>query len=558
MDKPEGEQIADSMHFFIRQEQVRMLFGNLSSSLLTSFIIASIWLVAHWFYLDAGHSLLLMWFFSMVLLMAFRGATLLAFNRVRNGQWSDVYWSRVHLLGSTLSALLWAASSLLFFQHADGEQQVFLAFVIAGICAGAVTTLSYQRLPIILFTSLCLLPLSMQFAFSEGNFAYPMSLMVLMFWLGLLISAGRWYQQSENDLERRYRSQRRERILQGKTVRLQTLIDSALDAIVVANRQGKIQVFNPAAERIFGYTQDEAIGANVEILMADSHAEHHQQYISSYFKRGTGYLLGATRALEGRRKSGEIFPMEVSLTEMVVNEKVMFAALMRDITLQRELEHDLMDAKEMAENANRAKSEFLSSMSHEIRTPMNAIVGFADLLENDDRLVDDQIDFVREIKHAGRHLVSLVNTMVESRQISMKVDISQCQCSAFADSRRLKQVLLNLLSNAVKYNKDGGRINVWCERETSLLRIYIQDTGVGISDNLQAKLFKPFERLSAERSEIEGTGLGLMLSKNFMEVMNGKLCYSSTADKGSLFWIELSAPELEACCAVDDGEVGEK
>ena len=236
-----------------------------------------------------------------------------------------------------------------------------------------------------------------------------------------------------------------------------------------------------------------------------------------------------------------------------------------------------MLAQGVAERASVAKNDFLSSMSHELRTPLNAILGFGQLLEMADLQERDR-DSVQHILRAGRHLLELVNEVLDlarieagrltlspepvelaevvgeavdlmrpsadERQISLDLDPLTCEVHIHADRQRLKQVLLNLLSNAVKYNRDGGSVSVSCETTSSeRVRIYVRDTGPGIAHERFDALFEPFERLGAERTAVEGTGLGLALARQLIEAMGGAIGVDSQVGDGSTFWIELVVTE---------------
>lgn len=257
---------------------------------------------------------------------------------------------------------------------------------------------------------------------------------------------------------------------------------------------------------------------------------------------------------------------------------------MRLEDLVEERTAEMKAAKDEAERANRAKSEFLSRMSHELRTPLNAILGFVQLLSIDKRfaLTEMQKDSVNEIELASRHLLHLVNDIldlsgIESGYLQLNIQdveinplvgtcIKQVKSLAMekkvtlnleseshyhvrADQTRLKQVMLNLLSNAIKYNREGGSVNVKHEQQNGCLTITVQDTGVGIPEQELARLFKPFERLDSTSSTVEGTGIGLALAKKLVESMHGKIGVESTLGKGSNFWFEI--PLSEANDSVD-------
>jgi len=252
-------------------------------------------------------------------------------------------------------------------------------------------------------------------------------------------------------------------------------------------------------------------------------------------------------------------------------------ALDEATSMQKEME----GAKQEAEKANQAKNRFISSMSHELRTPMNAILGFSQLLSMDD-LTEDQMSSVDEIINGGDHLLSLIDdilnlSQIESGNVNLSIEsvniqriIQEClsliqpiaekyqvtlknntndnnnniHTTVLADQTRIKQVILNLLSNACKYNKEDGEVIIhYSNTKNNRLKLTIQDTGQGISAENQLELFKPFNRLGLENSNIQGTGIGLTITKQLIELMNGTLGLESIIDQGSQFWIELPLDE---------------
>ncbi len=246
------------------------------------------------------------------------------------------------------------------------------------------------------------------------------------------------------------------------------------------------------------------------------------------------------------------------------------------------LAHNTMaEAKQSAEAANEAKSKFLSRMSHELRTPLNAILGFAQLLETDptDNLSDPHRENVLEIIKAGNHLLKLINEVLDLSRIEMgnleiSIEIVQVKDAVDAvlsimeplakqqritlinqiqpghdiclraDPVRLKQIMINLVSNGIKYGQRYGTVTVALKNMgPRWFRIEVFDQGAGLSEEQQEKLFQPFERIDADQTEVEGTGIGLVISKGLVEIMGGRIGVKSTLGEGSTFWIELPAAE---------------
>lgn len=264
--------------------------------------------------------------------------------------------------------------------------------------------------------------------------------------------------------------------------------------------------------------------------------------------------------------------------------------VVQDITRRKQAETEVLLARDEAERANRAKSDFLARMSHELRTPLNAILGFGQLMGSDpgDPLSLSQQENVDQILKAGWHLLDLINEVLDLAKIeSGNIDISiedvgvveilndclgtisplaeqrgivlvseGCDTLRFAvhaDRTRLKQVLLNLLSNAIKYNRENGQVTVRCGApDAGRLRVGITDEGIGLTAEQQENLFQPFNRLDAENSEIEGSGIGLIIARHMVELMGGAIGVESESGRGSTFWIELNLGQSLLLPAVED------
>ena len=281
-----------------------------------------------------------------------------------------------------------------------------------------------------------------------------------------------------------------------------------------------------------------------------------------------------TTSWRHRKKNGAVIDVEITARPISFNGKQARLVLVNDVTARLRGERALEQAKEEADCANKAKSEFLSRMSHELRTPLNAILGFGQLLERQNP-TPTQRNRIQHVINAGRHLLGLINEVLDisrievgrmqlslepvcvvetiqetldlmrplghERRIKLRTDIDVDESAhVLADRQRFKQVLLNLLTNAVKYTPVSGSVTVSCAGDgNEKLRIRVADTGPGIAKEKLVRLFTPFDRLGAEHSSVEGTGLGLALSQRLMHAMGGLIGVENSCGYGSIFWVEL-------------------
>lgn len=366
--------------------------------------------------------------------------------------------------------------------------------------------------------------------------------------------------------------------------RLEKILANTVDPFICIDEQGIIETFNAASEKAFQYSAKEAIGKNISMLMPDAIAAHHDGYIQRYLTIGEKRIIGLGREVIAKRKDQSEFPVSLSVSELLIGNKRIFTGVVHDISDRKKAELELIRSKDIAEKANLAKSEFLSSMSNELRTPLNSILGFAQLLtiNPETSLSDAQGESVEHIISSGKQLLELINDVLDMAEVEAglaeltneEVDINQSiehcltlikddaekqniqisnKCSyksnslVYGDRIRIKQILMHLLDNAIKYNKPYGEIFIDHHlKDDKTLHLEIKDTGIGIAENLQHLIFTPFNRLGVEYSEIQGAGIGLCVSKDLLKLMSGDIGFSSSKNTGSTFWIELPVSQSRA------------
>jgi PAS domain S-box-containing protein len=352
---------------------------------------------------------------------------------------------------------------------------------------------------------------------------------------------------------------------------LESIVAGSPDVITVVSSEGFIIYVSEAMSTVFGVPAESVLGRSV-YDMEGVHPDDREQLRTSFRRLLGGEVMTDRTRFRVRHPEGQTVVVEAHRKIVLDDDLQVMAAVSvaTDVSEQVALERQLYQA-------NRAKSEFLSRMSHELRTPLNSILGFAQLLELDD-LTASQYESLRHISRAGSHLLELINEILDMARIDAgKLDLSlepvsldevvrevavlmQPQAEQFdvavdvasiraphvnADRQRLRQAITNLVSNAIKYNRRGGLVRIHGDPTSAgRVRLTVTDTGPGIPSDRQGAVFAPFERLGAEQTTVEGTGVGLTLAKRVIEAMGGAIGFDSRVGVGSTFWIELDAAQV--------------
>jgi PAS domain S-box-containing protein len=360
------------------------------------------------------------------------------------------------------------------------------------------------------------------------------------------------------------------------------LLESAPDAMVVVDQRGHILLVNAQTEALFGYQRAELIGQGMEMLVPERLRQAHQGHRKDFGQAPRPRSMGLGQELFARRKDGSEVPVEISLSPVATESGVLVASAIRDITGRRELEAKLRAANDSlqqqnqrVEQANRLKSVFLANMSHELRTPLNSIIGFSEILQDGKGgpITETQREFLGDVLASAHHLLGLINDILDlakieagktafqigpldlpellrrsanamrpqadKRGLRLRLEAAEVH-AALGDADRLRQVLQNFLSNAIKFSRDNGAVTLRCMDLGASYRLEVEDQGIGIGEEDQARLFADFVQLDAGADKkYQGTGLGLSLCKKIVEQLGGTVGVRSRLGQGSLFYAEL-------------------
>ena len=359
-----------------------------------------------------------------------------------------------------------------------------------------------------------------------------------------------------------------EEALRESQARIQAILDTAVDGIITIDEQGIVEIANPAVERLFGYAPADLIGRNISMLMPSPHRERHDAYLARYLSTGEARVIGMGREVEGLRRDGTTFPLELALSEVRGNGRRRFTGIIRDITVRKQAEQALL-------RADALKDEFLANTSHELRTPLNGIIGIGQSMLDGATgpLSDDQRRNLGMVVASGRRLTNLVNDLLDFSKLrhekielhcgptdlhalaDLVLTVSQALVVkrplrvfnripfdvplAEADEDRVQQILFNLIGNALKFTP-AGTVEVFAQAHGAWLEITVADTGVGIAPEQLDKIFESFSQGDGTTNrEQGGTGLGLAITRQLVELHGGTIRVESDADVGSRFTFTL-------------------
>ncbi len=363
--------------------------------------------------------------------------------------------------------------------------------------------------------------------------------------------------------------------MQRNKFRLQALLETTVDPIVVINEHGIIRDFNRAVQGFLGYTASELIGQNVKILMPEPYRSEHDGYLENYRRTQQAKIIGAGREVVAQHKNGRCIPIRLAVgkVDRYPGEEQLFVGLITDISERRALEASLRETATRAEQAALVKSRFLANMSHEIRTPINAIVGFSELLQQTD-LSETQRSYLNNVTHSSRSLLRLINDILDTTKIEegkVELEITDFSLKAIAaqlessmglsakkaqldfqvrylptmpeyfvgDGGRVMQVLNNLVGNAIKFTENGG-VYVDFSYDGQEVCVEIVDTGIGMTPQQLETIFEPFSQADASiNRRFGGTGLGTTIARQLTEAMGGRMEVVSEVDQGTRFSVFL-------------------
>jgi len=476
------------------------------------------------------------------------------------------------------------------FRFPVGQSEGFRATLVAAVVMGcAVSGMHYTAMQAAVFFPQ-LDPSILNLTLPKATLAIGIAIVTCLVATSALVStfAGQQTELAQTLRAEVERRQEIERDAENERARVQAILDGVVDGVVTINKEGRILQWSTGAERLFGYTVEEAVGADITMLMPEPERSIGDRHANPFLTTGNAKVIGTGRQLSAIRKDGTEFPMELAVNEVRANGEILFTGILRDITERKRAETALIQAREQAESASVAKSKFLATMSHEIRTPMNGILGMANLLASGN-LSEHQRRLVTSLTGSGQALLAIINDILDFSKIEagrfelfesdfdprdVLAEVAAVFCERCAaknlelvyfiaedvpsqlrgDPVRLRQVIINLVGNAVRFTHEGEvvvEVGVEAKGEHHVrLRFGVRDTGPGIPPEKRQVIFQAFSQAdSSFTRRYGGTGLGLTIASQLVGLMGGRLELESEVGKGSLFHFSLPFALAEEAAA---------
>lgn len=353
----------------------------------------------------------------------------------------------------------------------------------------------------------------------------------------------------------------------------QAILDTTVDSIVTINEDSIILAFNKNAEKTFGYSRNEVIGKNVNILMPEPYYSQHSTYVQNYLTTGQKKIIGIGREAVAKKKDGTIFPIDLAVSEVITDSNRLFTGIIRDITIKKK-EEETLKLNTKLEAELKAKNEYVSIIGHELRTQLSSIYGSLRLLLNEQNLSDKMRELVSITLRSSERLNGIVNDVLDIERIrsgkllvpkepielvaaikeaiatvqpfakQMEVTIIEenpySQVLIFGDYNRILRVMINFLTNAMKFSPPQGKVFITVTEEKDIVRVSVHDQGKGIPKEFHEKIFTPFFQVPDSGARIVGgIGLGLYICKNIINQLGGKIGFTSKPGEGTTFYFEL-------------------
>ena len=538
----------------IKAEQTKLLFNAMPLSIMATVINACILVFVQWNIV--AHERLVIWLITLLTVTTFRGVLAYEYKQNHEKAYANEKWTSWFIVGVILTSIIWGSAAVWLFPANDVGRQVFMVIVLAGMCAGASTSLSFLRITIGVYLIVLLTPLAIQFLMLGDKLSVSVGVMTILFFVIVLASSMRIYKNTEQNISLRIDAYFREKALKESEEKYHLIFDSAPLGLVHYDNTGVITEFNERFINIIG--EDKHNLANFSLLN-DTHDPNLRQAILNTLRGKFGQYEGKSNALGGDKdKDIRLYCRGIQSED---GEILGGVSIMEDITEDKRVE--------------RLKSEFVSTVSHELRTPLTAIRGAVGLLNegvvgdlpiearklteisevNTNRLlmlIDDILDISKielgelsydfhlmDVRRFLEEVVRVIETY--ARQHDVKLVLKRYCNDVFinADHDRMMQVMYNLLSNAIKFSPQNGKVIISMECIDEGVKISITDSGPGIPKEFQGVLFDRFTQYdSSDSRRTGGTGLGLNITKALIEKHHGKIDFETGKD-GTTFYIIL-------------------